>query len=395
MGHALVVGAGIGGLTTALCLARVGWRVTLIEQADVLAEVGAGIQLTPNAMRVFDWLALSPALDRLGHRPTGVVTRAWRSGREITRTTIHPSDAPTYLQVHRADLIDVLSRTAMDDPLVDISLGEAVLSIETTPRNATAETSKGRRIEADVVIGADGIHSVVRESMFGPASPRFTGHVAWRGLIDAETIDADVPKNVVAWWGPARHFVHYFVRDGRLINCVAVVEQKAWQSESWVESGDAAALIDEFRDWHPLVRDLLAGLDPSTCYKWGLFDRAPLPAWGIDSATLVGDACHPTLPFLAQGGALAIEDAAVLAGCLASGETLPALRRFETLRRKRTARVQRASKRNGTIFHLTGVAALARNLAAQPFARRVLDSVFEYDAIREGGLERHRDGDDD
>ena len=395
MRHALVVGAGIGGLTTALCLARVGCRVTLIEQAESLTEVGAGIQLTPNAMCVLDWLDLSTALDRVGHRPTGVVTRAWRSGREITTTSIVPSKAPTYLQIHRGDLIDVLAHAAMDDPRIEILLSEAVESIETTPSGASAVTSNARRVEADVLIGADGIHSVVRESMFGGESPRFTGHVAWRGLIDAETIDIDVPKKVIAWWGPKRHFVHYFVRAGRLINCVAVVEQEAWQSESWVERGDAHTLIDEFRDWHPLVPDLVAALDPSSCFKWGLFDRAPLERWGVDVATLVGDACHPTLPFLAQGGALAIEDGAVLAGCLANGEICPSLRRYEALRRKRTARVQRASKRNGTIFHLRGIAAAARNLAAQPLARRVLDSVFAYDAIREGGLEGFRDGGND
>ncbi len=392
MRHALVVGAGIGGLTTALCLARVGWRVTLIEQAEALSEVGAGIQLTPNAMRVLDWLDVSISLDRVGHRPTGVVTRAWRSGREITTTSIVPSAAPTYLQIHRADLIDVLAHAAMNEAKIEIHLSETVESIEITASGASVATSNARLVEADVLIGADGIHSVVREALFDDESPRFTGHVAWRGLIDAENIGIDVPKKVVAWWGPQRHFVHYFVRGGRLINCVAVVEQKAWQSESWVERGDAQTLIDEFRAWHPLVRDLVAALDPSTCYRWGLFDRAPLERWGVDVATLVGDACHPTLPFLAQGGALAIEDGAVLAGCLANGEARSALRRYEALRQRRTARVQRASKRNGTIFHLRGIAALARNLAAQPLARRVLDSVFDYDAIKEGGLEGFRDG---
>ena len=384
--HALVVGGGIGGLTAALCLARVGHRVTLLEQANEFGEIGAGIQLSPNAMRVLRWLGLDEALAAVGSRPTSIVTRHWRTGRQITSTTIAPSTSPTHLQVHRADVVAVLADAARRDPAIEIRLGVKVSAVIARTDRASVETADSNSLGADFVVGADGIHSVVRDSLFGPHPARFTGHVAWRGLIESRDEVSPGTDRVSAWWGPRRHFVHYPVRAGRWINCVAVVEQKAWQSESWIERGDGASLVEEFEAWHPSVRDLIDRLDPDTCFKWGLFDRAPLASWGSESATLVGDACHPMLPFLAQGGALAIEDAAVLAGRLQHEPIVPALRAYEERRRVRTRRLQMQSKRNGKIFHLSGVAAWARNAVAQPLAGRVLDAVFGYDAIADGGL---------
>ena len=196
------------------------------------------------------------------------------------------------------------------------------------------------------------------------------------------------------WWGPGRHFVSYYVRRGALVNCVCVVEvveKDGWKVESWTERGDYAELKADFAGWHDDIQSLIENMDRDSLYKWALYDRAPMAHWGDGNVTLLGDACHPTLPFMAQGAAMAIEDAAVLAGCLGGeSEIVAGLKRYEDLRRERTAGVQNGSRRNARVFHMRGFKAWLRNRAARQAQGRVMDSLFRYDALTAAGPPSHR-----
>jgi len=213
--------------------------------------------------------------------------------------------------------------------------------------------ANGASAEVDVLVGADGIRSLVRRALFGPENPRFTGCVAYRGLVPAERLsELGLEVTAQVWMGPGRHFVHYFVSGGRLVNFVAVIEQDTWTRESWTDRGDPADALAAFAGWHPQVRAILEGVDET--FIWALFDRTPLERWSAGRVTLLGDACHAMLPFMAQGAAQAIEDAATLASCLASaGSDLPsALHRYEFLRIPRASRLQAMSTANKRRFHL-------------------------------------------
>jgi salicylate hydroxylase len=224
----------------------------------------------------------------------------------------------------------------------------------------------GETIAADLVVGADGIRSTVRAALFGREDARFTGNVAWRGLVAARALDGAGVRPVAAlWMGPGAHFVHYYVRAGELVNFVGVVERNDWLDESWTARGEKRELLRDFSGWHPTVRAIVAAADEDACFRWALFDRNPLPRWSRDATTLVGDACHPPLPFMAQGACMAIEDAAVLAECVSTGSAsklADALARYERLRRPRTAEIQLGSRRNRELYHLRAPRSWARNV---------------------------------
>jgi salicylate hydroxylase len=217
-----------------------------------------------------------------------------------------------------------------------------------------AQFENGNRITVDALVGADGIHSAVRRILFGGENPQFTGCVAYRGLVAADILaHLKLPVEFQVWMGPGKHFVHYFVRSGRLVNFVAIVEQDSWTRESWTEKADVADVLAAFEGWHPQVRSILEAVDEA--FIWGLFDRPSMKSWSAGAVTLLGDACHPMLPFMAQGAAQAMEDGAALAACLAKndGRSIPeALRFYESVRLPRASRVQAASRENKTRFHL-------------------------------------------
>jgi len=387
---ALVVGAGVGGLTAALALARAGLLVTVVEQAQALGEVGAGLQVSPNATRVLVNIGLEAELSALAFRPEAVEARGWRRGQEISRVPLGDSARERYgfpyFHMHRADLVSVLEQASRAEPRIHLRLGEAVAACEDdgTPSLVLAS---GERLEADVLVGADGLRSLVREALFGPAAPRFTGNVAWRGLIPAERLEgADIRPVATLWMGPGAHFVHYSVRGGTLVNFVGVVERNDWREESWSSRGEAADLRRDFSGWHPTVRRIVEAAPEDACFRWALFDRDPLPRWSHGAVTLLGDACHPTLPFMAQGACMAIEDAAVLAACLSSGRRggIPAaLSRYEDLRRPRTAGIQASSRRNAMIYHLRPPFSWARDQAMKAGLGMgpAMDGLYRYDAL--------------
>jgi salicylate hydroxylase len=384
--RALVAGGGIGGLTAALALARAGLRVDLFERAAGFREIGAGIQLSPNATRVLAHLGVLEALRPLAFVPERTEMRHWQRGDVVSVTPLGASLVERfgfpYLHVHRADLIDVLVHAAAGEPRIHLHPGVGIEAFDNDGTEVRVHTATGDW-RGDVLVGADGIHSRVRAGLFGAQAPAFTGNVAWRALVPAERL----PRNFVApaatvWMGPGRHFVHYYVRGGALVNCVCVVEKAGWEVESWTQQGDHDELRADFAGWHDGVTRLIDAMDRNACFKWALFDRPPMAEWGRGRASLLGDACHPTLPFMAQGAAMAIEDAAVLAGCLdGAADVAAALRRYEGLRRERTAGIQLGSRRNAGTFHLVGEAADARDRALASRPGQPAAELFGYDAL--------------
>ncbi|MEQ8690108.1 MAG: FAD-dependent monooxygenase [Pseudomonadales bacterium] len=388
----VIAGGGIGGISAALCLASKGCAVEVLEQAEGFTEAGAGIQLSPNCSRILHALGLESALRAVAFLPAGTQFRHWRHGRVISENALGDDavaryGAP-YYHIHRGDLLALLVAAARNSPYVSLVADCRVQGFTQQNNGVTVATSQGERV-ADLLIGADGIHSTVREALWGAAEPRFTGNVAWRALVPARALPADLIRPMsTAWWGPGKHFVHYYVRGGELVNCVCVVEKEGWTLESWTEPGDVQELRHDFAGWHDDIQQLLANVAPDSLYKWALFDREPMPHWSQGCVTLLGDACHPTLPFMAQGAAMAIEDGAVLARCITLGDKpsaqLPAqLLRYERLRRPRTARIQNGSRRNARVFHMSGVPAWLRNRAARTAGNRAMDGLFSYDALQE------------
>ena len=313
--------------------------------------------------------------------------RRWDDGRTLLRSPLAgvmeaAFEFPLY-HMHRADLIDVLLRALPEER---VHTGHTFKTVEEHGNQVEAEFENGAHIRADALVGADGIHSTVRQVLFGPEQPRFTGCVAYRGLVPAErVVHLNLERTAQIWMGPGKHFVHVYVRSD-LINFVAVVEQDAWTQESWSERGKVADALAAFDGWHPQVRSILSAVDET--YLWGLFDRKPMASWSVGRVTLLGDACHPMLPFKAQGAAQAIEDGAVIAACLAdvdAADVATALRRYEALRLARTARVQGDSEANKTRHHLPdGPAQEARDAemarGGTDFSAEAVAWLYGYDA---------------
>ncbi len=381
-----LIGAGIGGLTAARALSLRGFAVRVFEQADELKDVGAGIQVAPNSTKVLRALGLEPQLKALGYQPRSVVVRDWDDGRELRRTPMDNAQAKYgagYYLMHRADLLQMLSAAL---PGVTIELGARVEAVSATGKQAVVTLSGGAQFECDLVVGCDGINSLVRKTLHGGQSPRFTGNMCWRALTPADVFPPGlVAPDMTIWMGPLGHIVVYYIRGGQFVNMVASRETETWVEESWSISSSAAEMTVAFPTVGDDMRMLLERAQ--SCFKWGLFDRDPLPWWSRGRITLLGDAAHPMLPFLAQGAAMAIEDAFVLARELAASpdDLAAALQRYEAIRRPRTSDVQLAARAQAGIFHLTSPAArLKRWLRLDRFTKsdpKLLnrDWLYEHD----------------
>jgi salicylate hydroxylase len=314
-----VIGGGLGGLAAALALHRAGFRVDVYEQAPQLTEVGGGINMGPNAARILYRLGLGESLDRAAVRPISAHVRRWDDGRTLQKSRLNPLCDELYgaphLTVHRADLQAIL---AVGLPKPHIHLGHRLTGLVDHGEAIEAQFANGACIEADILVGADGIHSTARELLFGAAEPQFAGCVAYRGLVPAERIaELGLERGNQSWLGPGGHIVHYFVSGGRLLNFVGWTEHDSWNREDWTDRATIERALVAFEGWHPQIRSIIAAAD--TCFIWALFDRDPLPRWSAGRVTLLGDACHPMYPFMAQGAAQAIEDGATLTALLAGG----------------------------------------------------------------------------
>lgn len=381
-----IIGGGIGGLSAALALLRQGFDVHVYEQAARFGEIGAGIQISPNASRLLYRYGLAPEMDRYGVRPRAVHQKRWDNAATLQRALLGPEvearfGAP-YFHFHRGDLAALLANAI---PAERTHAGHRLTGLDETGDRVVARFDNGATAEADLLIGADGIHSRVRHLVFGPEKPRFTGCVAWRGLVPAERI-AHLEIEVAShnWMGPGAHCVHYWVSAGRFMNVVCVVEHGAWTSESWTDKGRVEDVLSLYEGWHPTVRGLISAF-PET-FIWALHDRLPLPRWSEGRVTLLGDACHPMLPMMAQGAAQAIEDGAALAALLkAMPDDVPAaLRRYEEVRKPRATRLQEASAANRVRFHLPdGAKQQKRDNAMAISGDRSFDNIawlYEHDA---------------
>ncbi|HLQ92218.1 MAG TPA: FAD-dependent monooxygenase [Xanthobacteraceae bacterium] len=368
----VIAGAGIGGLTASLSLAARGFRVVVFETAERLDPIGAGIQLSPNASRILIDLGLEDQLKPQVVCPEELIVKIARTGHILARTPLGKAVEQTYgapyWVIHRADLQTALADAASASPNIELRLGSKIDTFTAHDRGVMLEVSRGMSVsldDGDMLICADGLWSSLRRQCGHRNLPKFAHHTAWRALIPADAAPAEMRAPAVNLWiGHNAHLVHYPVKGGNMINIVAILRD-AWNEPGWSSSGLRRDVLDRFSadPWHANVRDLLRAAEH--WQKWALFDCAPLRRWSRGAVTLLGDAAHPMLPYLAQGAAMAIEDAAVLGKWLGlAPDDIPgALCQYEKARLTRTAKVQRAARRNGIIYHMGRHESFLRTLA--------------------------------
>ena len=385
----LIAGGGIGGLTAALSCLRHGIDVEVYEQAAELKEVGAGVQLAANGTRVLHALGVGEELKALSCEAQGKEIRHWQTGEtwklfDLGPVSIERYGAP-YFTVYRPDLLDVLASAVRRAKPDAIRLGARCRGFTQDDESATLQLENGATVRGDALIGADGVHSRIRQALFGADRPEFTGVIAWRGIVPMERLPAHMARRVGSnWVGPGGHIVHYPLRAGRLMNFVGALERSDWRIESWSARGTPEELIADFRGWHPDIQAFIRAIEVP--YKWALMVRAPLERWTVGRVTLLGDAAHSMLPFLAQGAVMAIEDGYVLARCLAQYDVETALQHYESARRERTRRTVEGSASNIHRFHNRALAdpEEGRKFINQEWAsQRIADRyewLFRYDA---------------
>ena len=380
-----VIGGGIGGLTAALALRQRGATVTVLEQAEAITEVGAGIQVSPNGLRVIEALGLADPLADRSVQGRAVSLRNGSTGAEVARLDLKrlPPDQ-RYLFVHRADLVDLLSMAAREQG-VSVRLLQRVDTVHQGPRPCIVLATGDTR-ETDLVIGADGIHSAVRPVLNAAQKPFFTGQVAWRCIVPNTT---GHPAHARVHMGPRRHMVTYPLRGGEMLNVVAVEERDAWAAESWSQKDDADNLRKAFAGFDAEVHQILSQAEAPGI--WGLFRHPVATRWYGQGLALLGDAAHPTLPFLAQGANMAMEDAWVLADALAQGaDTAAGLAAYQNRRKARVTRVIDAASKNARNYHLspgpfrfvahTALGVLSRVSPGQMLGR--FDWLYGYDVTK-------------
>lgn len=364
-----IVGAGIGGLTTAIALRAIGIDARVYEQATQLARVGAGIQQSPNAVRVLRNLGIAGGLERRAFQPAAMLSRDAATA-EVTNElrlgeAVRERYGEPYLLMHRADLHDALVAALPSDAIV---CNKRLTAVKQTPSAVRFTFADGTTAEADALIAADGVHSTVRELIFGAAPLRYTGRVGYRTTLPAGTLGGLTPDENTKWWSADRHVIMYYITAARdELYVMGTFDEPGFRLESWSAEGDVAAFRRAFASFHPDVRAILDRV--TGVHKWALVDRDPLPHWNAGRIVLLGDAAHPTMPHMGQGAAMALEDAAVLARCIeaAGGDVAAAFERFAQTRRERTADVQALSRGNAFLRHRgAGV-----------------DWVYGYDAWRE------------
>src|SRR5215471_647205 len=372
MPRVAIIGGGIGGLTAANALTRAGIETAVYEAAAELKEIGAGVALHPNAMKVLHAIGVEDSIRKVAGRSQWQVTRNWRTGRVISKTSRQQQSASfgtVGATVHRADLLDVLAGAL---PAGIVTLGKRCTEVRPYGDLAVARFADGSEVEADVIVGADGIHSPVRASLFGPDAPRFTGKICYRSVIPTGAVSGPRPSLEGAQWlGPHGTIVLYPLRGEELINVVCHYDDASYRHESWIAECSREEVLERYAGWHESLLRLFAASD--TWYKWALYDRNPIPQWSRGRVTVLGDAAHPMLPYLGQGACQAIEDGVVLAIALSTeaSDPLTGLARYERTRRPRATRVVLAARERGQSNHLSSRWAAWRRDLKIAWRRRV------------------------
>jgi salicylate hydroxylase len=380
----LIVGAGIGGLTAALALLRRGVDVDVYEQAHELKEVGAGLQLSANGTRVFYELGVGHELKGLSCEATGKEIRIWNTGEtwklfDLGKVSVERYGYP-YLTVYRPDLLAALAAAVRREKSDAIHLGSKCIGFTQTADKVQLQI-ENQVEEGDALVGADGVHSVIRRGLFGQDQPQFSGVIAWRGIVPLENLPRHMARMVgVNWVGPGGHVVHYPLRAGKLMNFVGALDRSDWQVESWSARGTTEEMAADFKGWHEDVHALIRNIPVP--YKWALMVRPPMPRWTVGRVTLLGDACHSMVPFLAQGAVMAIEDGFILARALSEleGDIASRLSKYENARRERTRRAVEGSADNIARFHNRALAdpVKAREYVEREWAGHNVASRYEW-----------------
>jgi salicylate hydroxylase len=380
-----IIGAGLGGLAAAAALLQQGHRVRVYEQAAQLGEVGAGIQMSANAMKVLDRLGLRPVLEPVAVRPLAFEFRRFDSGELLHTIPLgekhEQRHGAPYFQLHRADLHAALQGAVRALDPGAVVLNARALLVQERADAVRVIFADGRESESDLVVGADGIKSLVRRHALGDDEPVYTGQLAWRCTVPTASIPPELRTALVStiWCGPRNHAVTYYLRGGALLNFVGCVE-RPWEEESWTTCRPWEELDADYTGWHPMVRAVVDRVDRSQCFRWALNNREPSLRWGGGRVTLLGDAVHATLPYMAQGAAMAIEDGAVLARALALPVPLQEqLSRFERHRAPRTARVVRESTEMGELYHITDADQMRAAFVSRDIARSRNEWLYPYD----------------
>jgi salicylate hydroxylase len=365
----LIAGAGIGGLTAGACLLRAGHDVTIFEQASELSEVGAGLQISANATHVLHNLGLRAPLAQVGVRPGAYAFRLHDTGEEIHRFALSDEHerlhgAP-YYQLHRADVHTLLAAKVIELRRDAIRLNCRVTGFEENENSVKLRLADGTSVKGDLLVGADGLKSVICQQIVGNVSATYTGDAAWRITVPVECLPRNFMDQVMmVWMGPGRHVVTYYLRAGALLNFVGLVETDEVSEESWTAKFPWERLKADFQGWHADIQTIIDAADRDGCYRWSLHYRPAIMNWSTRRATLLGDSVHPTLPYLAQGACMAIEDGAVLTRALDHADSIPdALQLYQRNRIDRTVRIVNQSTANRELFHLRTVDAIRASFA--------------------------------